>query len=131
MMFQNQNTIISGLWFYIYTPIKTYYGFKYMQTHFLHNIHCLTNVPRLNGREWVPTHPSYQLNLGFFFFNTIALFFILGQGQQSLTKCKLVFFRWFKFTLKPPYSIACGELRLAIRDTFFWTFWLKFGHKGP
>ena len=43
---------------------------------------------------------------------------------------KLVF-RWFKFTLKPPYSIALDNLRLAIWDTFFWTFWLKFGHKGP
>ena len=40
-------------------------------------------------------------------------------------------FRWFKFTLKPPYSIVCGKLRLAIWDTSFWTFWLKFGHKGP
>ena len=39
-------------------------------------------------------------------------------------------FRWFKFT-KPPYSITHGELRLAIWDTSFWTFWLKFGHKGP
>ena len=41
------------------------------------------------------------------------------------------FFRWFKFTLKPPYSIACGKLQLAIWDTSFWTFWLKFGHKTP
>ena len=40
-------------------------------------------------------------------------------------------FRWFKFTLKPPYSITHGELWLAIWDTSFWTFWLKFGHKGP
>ena len=40
-------------------------------------------------------------------------------------------FRWFKFTLKPPYSIACGKLRLAIWDTSFWTFLVKFGHKGP
>ena len=40
-------------------------------------------------------------------------------------------FRWFKYTLKPPYSTMCGELRLAIWDTSFWTFWLKFGHKGP
>ena len=30
--------------------------------------------------------------------------------------------RWFKFTLKPPYSIACGKLRLAIWDTSFYTF---------
>ena len=40
-------------------------------------------------------------------------------------------FRWFKFTLKPPYSIAHDNLQLAIWDTSFWTFWLKFGHKGP
>ena len=40
-------------------------------------------------------------------------------------------FRWFKFTLKPPYSIAHDKLRLAIWDTSFWTFLLKFGHKGP
>ena len=39
-------------------------------------------------------------------------------------------FRWFKFTLKPPYSIALDNLRFAIWDTSFWTFWLKFGHKG-
>ena len=31
-------------------------------------------------------------------------------------------FRWFKFTLKPPYSITHGKLRLAIWDTSFWTF---------
>ena len=43
----------------------------------------------------------------------------------------LTVFRWFKFTLKPPYSIAHDKLRLAIWDTSFWTFWLKFGHKGP
>ena len=40
-------------------------------------------------------------------------------------------FRGFKFTLKPPNSIACGKLRLAIWDTSFWTFWVKFGHNGP
>ena len=40
-------------------------------------------------------------------------------------------FRWFKFTLKPPYSIACGKLQLAIWDTSFTTFLVKFGHKGP
>ena len=40
-------------------------------------------------------------------------------------------FRWFKFTLKPPYRITHDKLRLAIWDTSFWTFWLKFGHKGP
>ena len=41
------------------------------------------------------------------------------------------FFRLFKFTLKPPYSIAHDKLRLAIWDTSFWNFLVKFGHKGP
>ena len=40
-------------------------------------------------------------------------------------------FRWFKFTLKPPNRITHDKLWLAIWDTSFWTFWLKFGHKGP
>ena len=31
-------------------------------------------------------------------------------------------FRWFKFTLKPPYSIAHDKLRLAIWDTSFGLF---------
>ena len=34
-------------------------------------------------------------------------------------------------TLKPLYSIVIGKSRLAILDTSFWTFWVKFGHKGP
>ena len=29
------------------------------------------------------------------------------------------------------YSIAHDNLRLAIWDTSFWTFWVEFGHKGP
>ena len=46
-------------------------------------------------------------------------------------KFKICVFRWFKFTLKPPYSIAHDKLQLVIWDTSFWTFLLKFGHKGP
>ena len=42
--------------------------------------------------------------------------------QKSKNNYTLVF-RWFKFTLKPPYSIRCGKLRLAIWYTSFWTFW--------
>ena len=42
-----------------------------------------------------------------------------------------IIFRWFKFKLKPPYSIPIGKLQLVIWDTFFWTFLVKFGHKGP
>ena len=49
--------------------------------------------------------------------------------QVNVLACLI--FRWFKCKLKPPYSIAHDKLRLAIWDTSFWTFWLKFGHKGP
>ena len=43
-------------------------------------------------------------------------------SEQGETSTILSFVRWFKFTLKPPYSIARGKLRLAIWDTSFWTF---------
>ena len=56
--------------------------------------------------------------------------FCCGSGKSKSTSAAFLF-RWFKFTLKPPYSIAREKLRLAIWDTSFWTFWLKFGHKGP
>ena len=38
-------------------------------------------------------------------------------------------FRWFKFTLKPPYTIASGNLLSAIWDTSHWTSFVKFGLK--
>ena len=75
--------------------------------------------------------------------NTHPFYIILLELAFSASLCGLevektvvditsgLLFRWFKFTLKPPYSIAIGKLRLAIWDTSFWTFWLKFGHKGP
>ena len=39
----------------------------------------------------------------------------------NLKKLQLLF-RWFKFILKPPYSITHGKLRLAIWDTSFLDF---------
>ena len=53
----------------------------------------------------------------------------INMNSKSNNSCLI--FRWFKFTLKPPYSITDGKLWLAIWDTSFWTFLLKFGHKGP
>ena len=38
-------------------------------------------------------------------------------------------FRWFRFTLKPPYTIAHGHLLSTIWDTSHWTFFVKFGLK--
>ena len=41
----------------------------------------------------------------------------------------VVVFRWFKFTLKPPYTITHGNLLSAIWDTSHWTSLVKFGLK--
>ena len=38
-------------------------------------------------------------------------------------------FRWFKFTLKPPYTVAHGNLLSAIWATSHWTSFVKFGLK--
>ena len=38
-------------------------------------------------------------------------------------------FRWFKFTLKPPYTVAIGNFFSAIWDTFLWHYFVKFGLK--
>ena len=38
-------------------------------------------------------------------------------------------FRWFKFTLKPPYTVAIGNFFSAIWDTSHWHFFVKFGLK--
>ena len=54
-----------------------------------------------------------------------------GRGRRGGNFKFSFVFRWFKFILKPPYSIAHDKLRLAIRDTSFWTFLVKFRHKEP
>ena len=36
---------------------------------------------------------------------------------------------WFKFTLKPPYTIVHEHLLLAIWDTSHWNYFIKFGLK--
>ena len=53
------------------------------------------------------------------------------KGVLQAVENQVPLFRWFRFTLKPHYSIAHDKLQLAIWDTSFWTFWVKFGHKGP
>ena len=37
--------------------------------------------------------------------------------------------RWFKFTLKPPYTVVSGNLLSAIWDVSHWTSFVKFGLK--
>ena len=46
----------------------------------------------------------------------------------SMAECCPIF-RWFKFTLKPPYTVASGNLLSAIWDTSHWTSFVKFGLK--
>ena len=94
------------------------------------------NLPTRTGNPKITTCVDENL-----FFNTLFKNFKLfiwssrltinlsGSNIHSSRRGRLV--RLFKFTLKPPYSIAHDKLRLAIWDTSFWTVWLKFGHKGP
>ena len=64
--------------------------------------------------------------------NSFKLSLIIVSANPSVILLNLTaIIRWFKFTLKPHYRITRDKLRLAIWDTSFWTFWLKFGHKGP
>ena len=44
------------------------------------------------------------------------------KGVLWAIESRVPLFRWFKFTLKPPYSIAHDKLRLAIWDTSFGLF---------
>ena len=48
--------------------------------------------------------------------------------KKTFVKINVVF-RWFKFTLKPPYTVASGNLLSAIWDTSHWTSFVKFGLK--
>ena len=48
-----------------------------------------------------------------------------GYGDGHMDINHLI--RWFKFTLKPPYSEASERSLLAIWDTSHWNFFVKFG----
>ena len=48
------------------------------------------------------------------------------QTEDCWTK-QSSFIRWFKFTLKPPYSGASERSLSAICDTSHWNFFVKFG----
>ena len=54
--------------------------------------------------------------------------------KVSPQRVKVIFsvisiFRWFKFTLKPPYTITHGNFLSAIWGTSHWTSFVKFGLK--
>ena len=52
-----------------------------------------------------------------------------GTAISNYNKWEQAFrvFRWFKFTLKPPYSGASERSLSAIWDTSHWNFFVKFG----
>ena len=58
-----------------------------------------------------------------FLLNTVPT--LLNNDTQIYTHI----FRWFKFTLKPPYTVVSGNLSSAIWDTSHWTSFVKFGLK--
>ena len=57
----------------------------------------------------------------------LCVLVIFGRSKRNLTN--LFFFRWFKFTLKPPNSMGHGNLLSAIWDTSHWNLFVKFGLK--
>ena len=56
-------------------------------------------------------------------------FFSKGIVSSFCISSGISVFRWFKFTLKPPYTIMHGNLLSAIWDTSHWTSFVKFGLK--
>ena len=55
-----------------------------------------------------------------------AYSFPTHQRLYSAFRKHMCLFRWFKFKLKPPYTIAHGNLLSAIWDTSHWTSFVKF-----
>ena len=81
------------------------------------------------GFHW---HSRYSIS----FFGLLVLVyreflwpFVVGSLILWLICFIYKFIRWFKFTLKPPYTVASGNLLLAIWDTSHWTSFVKFGLK--
>ena len=53
--------------------------------------------------------------------------FFSGLPLVGLFALIISIFRWFKFTLKPPYSGASERSLSAIWDTSHWNFFVRFG----
>ena len=49
--------------------------------------------------------------------------------RRAVGNPQICIFRWFKFTLQPPYTIMHRHLLLAIWGTSYWTSFVKFGLK--
>ena len=79
-------------------------------------VYNLSNFLKLINLLIIYGHKNHLYNLPFY---------------EAMRANNVEIIRWFKFTLKPPNSITLDKLRLAIWDTSFWTFLVKFGHNGP
>ena len=67
-------------------------------------------------------------SVGIFFSWRAYINIRIRQGWKSPTLSYFfLLFRWFKFTLKPPYSGASERSLSAIWDTSHWNFFVKFG----
>ena len=83
------------------------------EVHLVQEVNCECNTfHKKNNQEHLRQH---------------HFFFFLKKGG-NLPAFHWVF-RWFKFTLKPPYRIAIGNFFSAIWDTSHWNFLVKFGLK--
>ena len=94
--------------------IHCYYVVEYCVTKIIRTSHLLCHI---SG--------AYELKVKFhnrFTFPSSATDIFSWRACFSVTV-----FRWFKFTLKPPYSGAHECSLLAIWDTSHWNFFVKFG----
>ena len=84
-------------------------------------INCLQKVlPCVMAVEWMKSRILQ-----------ISVFLDLCECSLAIppaVRC-LSIFRWFKFTLKPSYTVVHGNLLSAIWDTSHWTSFVKFGLK--
>ena len=79
--------------------------------------------------HWFPQKIYCLMNhiLSTFFSSTH--FYLIRHFWRFCWNIYFLLFRWFKFTLKPPYSRASERSLSAIWDTSHWNFFVKFGLK--
>ena len=95
----------------------------------LHLNHLIAS--QLANYDW----PFGRLPFGLFWSNLDTMGLETSPRPYSGHFWHMPLFRWFKFTLKftlkSPNSIVHEKFQLAIWDTSFWIFLVKFGHNGP
>ena len=72
--------------------------------------------------EYMYTKNCFKFIKKIFFEEWCEFFLFFKSMELGAIRDSNFVFRWFKFTLKPSYSTANGNLSLAIWDTFDWNF---------